>query len=87
LPLLFNFAPDYAIRRIQVNKNGLELNVTHQLLVCADDVNLSAERVHTVTENGESLVVASKEIGLEINADKVCTWSYHEFGMQDEVTL
>ena len=26
--------------------------------------------VHTVKENAEALVVASKEIGLEVNADK-----------------
>jgi hypothetical protein len=26
--------------------------------------------VHTVKENGEALVVATKEIGIEVNADK-----------------
>jgi hypothetical protein len=48
----------------------LKLNGTRQLLVYADDVNISGESVHIIKENAEALVVASKEIGLEVNADK-----------------
>jgi hypothetical protein len=47
-PLLFNFALEYAIKRVQVNWNGLKLNGTHQLLAYADDVNILGGSVHTV---------------------------------------
>ena len=69
-PLLFNFALEYAIRRVQVNQDGLKLNGTHQLLAYADDVNILGGSAHTVKENAEALVVAPKEAGVEVNADK-----------------
>ena len=42
----------------------------HQLLAYADDVNILGGSIRTVKENAEALVVATKEIGLEVNADK-----------------
>jgi hypothetical protein len=68
-PFLFNFALDYAIKRVQVSGDGLILNGTHQLLAYADDVNILGGSVHTVKENAEALVVATKEVGIEVNAD------------------
>ena len=68
-PLLFNCALEYTIRRVQVNQDGLKLNGTCQLLVYAD-VNKLEGSVHTIKENGETLVVVSMETRQDINADK-----------------
>jgi len=69
-PMLFNFALEYAIRKVQVNQDGLKLNGTHQLLAYADDVNILGGSIHTLKENAEALVAATREIGLEISANK-----------------
>jgi len=53
-PLLFNFALEYAIRRVQVNQDGLKLNGTHQLLVDVDNVNTLGGSVHTIKKKGRS---------------------------------
>jgi len=59
--LLVNFALEYAIRRVQVNQDGLKLNGTHQLLVYVDDVNKLGGSVRTIKENAEALILARKE--------------------------
>ena len=48
----------------------MKLNGTHQLLACADDVNILGGSIHTRKENAEALVAATREIGLEVKADK-----------------
>jgi hypothetical protein len=69
-PLFFNFALDYAIRRVQVNQDGLKLNGTLQFLVYADYVNILGGNTNAIKKNTEPLVIANKETGLEVNADK-----------------
>jgi hypothetical protein len=48
----------------------LKLNGTHQLLINADDVNLLDDNIDTIKKNTETLIDASKEVGLEVNAAK-----------------
>ena len=48
----------------------MKLNGTHQFLVYADDVSMLGRSVRAMKENTEASLVASKEAGLEIFADK-----------------
>ena len=48
----------------------MKLNGIHQLLVYDDDVYILGGSVHTIKKNAEALLVASKETGLEVNADE-----------------
>jgi hypothetical protein len=49
---------------------GLKLNGTHQLLAYADDVNLLGDNIDIIEKNTETLIDASKEVGVEINVEK-----------------
>ena len=48
----------------------MKLNGIHQILAYADDVNILGGSIHTLKENAEALVAATREIGLEVSADK-----------------
>ena len=48
----------------------MKLNGKHQLLAYADDVNILGGSIHTLIENAEALLAATREIGLEVSADK-----------------
>jgi hypothetical protein len=68
--MLFRFALEYTIRKVQENQVGLKLNGTHQLLVYVDDLNLLEDKLDTKKKTTEYLTVASREFGLEMNADR-----------------
>jgi hypothetical protein len=68
--LLVNFALEYAIRKAKENQEGLTLNRKFQLLVYADDVNLLGDNVDTTKRNTETVIDASKDVGLEVNAEE-----------------
>ena len=61
-PLLFNFALEYAIRRVQVIQDGLKLNGTHQLPVYVDDVNILGGSIDTVKKQAEALVTEVRRL-------------------------
>ena len=63
--LFFNCALECAIRRVQVNEDGLKFNGIYQLLVYADYINKMGGSVHTIKKNKDGLAA-----GLEVIADK-----------------
>jgi hypothetical protein len=59
LPLLYSFSLEHAFRK--VHENQVEL-------VYTDDVNVLRDNIDTIKTNAETLIDASKEVGLEVNA-------------------
>jgi hypothetical protein len=53
MPLILTFSLAYTIRKVQDNKEELELTGTHQLLVCADYVNLLGGNLNTIQKDTE----------------------------------
>jgi hypothetical protein len=67
--LLFNPALEYTIKKIQENKEGLELNGTYQFLVYANDSDLLGENTNIIKKNTEAVLDTSEEVDLEVNAE------------------
>jgi hypothetical protein len=46
------------------------LDGTHQLLACADDINIVGENTDSMKKNREAMLDANKEVGLEVYPEK-----------------
>jgi hypothetical protein len=70
MPLLFNFALEYATRKDQEIQVGMIMNGKHHLLVYTDDLNKLGCNIVTTKKNTEALTDASKQLGLEVCTEK-----------------
>jgi hypothetical protein len=79
-PVIFNFAAECVIKRVEETRAGLKLNVTRQLLAYADDVNLLRDNIDTIIKNTETLIQVIKEVNSEINVEnaKYRLLSHHQ---------
>ena len=49
LSLYFNFALEYALRKVKANHKLSKFNSTHQAIIYADDVSLQGQSIHTIS--------------------------------------
>ena len=63
-PLLFNFALEYAIRKVKNINLGPDMNGIQPVLAYAEDENFIKIEIRTMGKNAEVLINACKNIGL-----------------------
>jgi hypothetical protein len=61
-PLLFNFALEHAIRKVQETQVGLKLNGIHELLAYTDDVNVLEDTIDTIKKITETLLMLVRKL-------------------------
>jgi hypothetical protein len=60
MSLLFKLSLEYAIRKVQGNQVGLKLNGTHELMACADNVNLLGDNIDTIKKRTKTLILVRR---------------------------
>jgi hypothetical protein len=58
-------------------RKDCKLNGIHQFLAFANNVFIVGESIDTMQKNKEALVDASKEVGLEVNLEKISMLPSH----------
>ena len=69
-PLLFNFALEYAIRKVQETNLGYDMNSSHQVLTYEDNVNLMGDDIRTIERRADMSLNSCSSIGLAPNISK-----------------
>jgi hypothetical protein len=67
--MLLNFSLEYPNGKVKENQVGRQMIGKDQLLVY-NDVNLLGVNINTIKKNTEALIDASKEVGLEVYAER-----------------
>jgi hypothetical protein len=87
--LYLNFALTFACRKIREKQEGFEVNGTHPLLVYADNFNIAGETSYTIKKKEQTLLQASRDVGLEVKAEKTKNMivSRHQNAIQNHLLI